>query len=318
MSSLSSAGDPRVTEVLLGLNSQPRSLNPKWFYDAWGSHLFEEITRQPEYYLTGCELNILRVHAQAIGKWVGPGVALAELGAGNGEKAMRLISFLNPRCYVPIDISVQSLQRAVDSIRQFQPGIEVNPLCLDFMEGIRWPDGLSLGPRCLAFLGSTMGNLDPGDAVRWLSGLRQHLNRTDKMLIGVDLKKDENIMNAAYNDAQHVTAAFNLNALAHVNRALGANFNLASFRHEAFYNPACSRVQMQLVAMSDEVIRIGGQTLSVLAHECIHTENSYKYDVKDFHTLTEAAGFQVDAVWVDSRQWFGLFGLVVTGDSRDG
>ncbi len=318
MSSAPSARDPRITEVLRGLNSRPHALNPKWFYDAWGSHLFEEITRQPEYYLTDCELNILRMHAEAISKWMGPGVVLAELGAGNGEKATRLISALkSPRCYVPIDISSQSLQSAVDSIRQFKPGIEVNPLCLDFGEGFLWPDGLPVGPRCLVFMGSTIGNMEPADAVLWLSGLGAHLNRTDKMLIGVDLKKDEKILNAAYNDAQHVTAAFNLNALAHLNRALGANFNLALFHHESFYNPTYGRVQMHLVAMADDIIRMGGQELSILANESIHTENSYKYDIKDFQTLTEAAGFRVDAVWVDSRHWFGLFGLVTSGDSRD-
>lgn len=303
--------DARLAEVWSGLERDPRQLNPKWFYDAHGSMLFDQITRQPEYYLTGCELEILANSANEIGRWIGRDAVLAELGAGNGEKAIMLLqALLRPTAYVPIDISPASIELAVRNIRAAMPSIRVEALCLDFSEDFAWPRDLSAFPRCLVFFGSTIGNMEPADAMRFLSRLHRSLRAGDKMLVGVDLKKDISVLNAAYNDRAGVTAAFNLNALAHLNHDLNANFDVGAFRHRAFYNPERGRMEMHLEAKSQQIVSLGGKTLSLAPGERIHTENSYKYGLDDFKRLTENAGFRSDAVWLDSKQWFSLHGLI--------
>lgn len=313
MDDINSRDEACIQEVWSGLVKTPRTLNPKWFYDTRGSALFEAITRQPEYYLTRCELDILERHAKAIGEWIGPAALLAELGAGNGEKAVRLLSVLaDPAAYVPIDISESSLEAAVQGIRRVMPHIRVEAMCVDFTNGFAWPAELSAPSRCLVFFGSTIGNMEPGDAAHWLSRLCQaSLRPGDKMLLGVDLKKDPALLNAAYNDAQGVTAAFNLNALRHLNNELGTDFDLGGFRHQAFYNPERGRVEMHVQALRQQTVSLGQRRLTLSPGERIHTESSYKYTVAEFRDLTASAGFRTDAVWVDAQGWFSLHGLSV-------
>lgn len=304
--------DSRIDELWTGLKDKPRTLNPKWFYDARGSALFDEITRQPEYYLTRCELEILRTRAGEIGHWIGPDAVLTELGAGNGEKAIMLLSALNhPAAYVPVDISPASLETAVKGIRQAMPNIRVEALCLDFGDGFAWPEELASSRRCLVFFGSTIGNMEPKDAQEWLGRLSASLRPGDKMLLGVDLKKDPAVLNAAYNDAAGVTAAFNLNALTHLNQEMGTNFAVDAFSHRAFYNSDRGRVEMHLETIRPQRVVLGPHVVDLAAKERIHTENSYKYSLDDFHRLTLAAGFHTDQVWLDRRRWFSLHGLSV-------
>ncbi len=309
--------DGRIEEVWRDLSKTPPSLNPKWFYDAQGSRLFDEITRQPEYYLTACELNIITAQGAEIGRWIGPGAALVELGAGNGEKAVLLLHALQkPAAYVPVDISRASLETAVHTVRKAMPQLRVEALCQDFGQGFSWPSHLSADCRCLAFLGSTIGNMEPFEAGRWLGHMANSLHPGDKMLIGVDLKKDPRVLNAAYNDANGVTADFNRNALAHLNRALNTRFDVAGFLHRAYYNERAGCIEMHLQAISDQMVEIGPYRLKIAAGEHIHTENSYKYTVEEFGQLARDAGFETDMVWCDQPRWFSLHGLRVTKRSR--
>ena len=302
--------DTPIEGVWSGLKGRPRSLNPKWFYDARGSALFDAITHQPEYYLTRCEREILEQQGADVTRWIGPDMVLAELGPGNGEKAVLLLRQLRrPSAYVPIDISPASLEAAVDGMRQALPGIRVEALCRDFAEGVDWPQYLTSEPRCLAFFGSTIGNMEPKAAARWLAQLRARLRPGEKMLLGVDLKKDPQLLHAAYNDAAGVTAAFNLNALSHLNHAIGTDFNPDWFIHQAGYNPDQGRVEMYLQATCDQVVHVGQHVLRLERGERIHTENSYKYTLEELRRLTESAGFATDRVWLDRQRWFSLHGL---------
>lgn len=296
----------------MGIKEAPRTLNPKWFYDARGSSLFDQITRQPEYYLTRAELEILRTHGSDISRWVGPDAMVAELGAGNGEKAVLLLASLSrPAAYVPVDISPASLETAVHGIHQALPAVRVQPLCVDFHQGLRWPPDLVFSRRCLVFFGSTIGNMDPDQACAWLKRLSGALMPGDKMLVGVDLIKDADVLNQAYNDRAGITAAFNRNALVHLNREVGSNWDPDNFRHVAFFNPGCGRVEMHLEAVAAHTVVIGDHFLSLESGERIHTENSYKYRVESFCELTQKAGFHTDTVWMDSRGWFSVYGLSV-------
>lgn len=299
-------------QIWRDLSRSPRTLNPKWFYDARGSALFDAITRQPAYYLTRAELEILTSRGSDIGRWIGADAVLAELGAGNGEKAIRLLKSLRrPRAYVAVDISPSSLTMAVEGIGAAMPGLRVEALCLDFMQGFHWPASLAAPPRCLVFFGSTIGNMEPDQAGQWLARMHQVLGPTDKMLVGVDLVKDTSVLEQAYNDPAGVTAAFNLNALMHLNNVTGSHWDLDGFRHVAFFNPDLSRVEMHLEATRPQRVNIGPHQLMLAAGERIHTESSYKYTLASFSTLTQSAGFQTDQVWLDQRRWFSLHGLSV-------
>lgn len=299
-----------LDDVWASLNLTPPTLSPRWFYDAHGSALFDQITAQPEYYLTRCELAILRDSGTAIAEWLGPQVVMIELGAGNGEKAATLVQALvNPVAYVPIDISPASLETAIEAIHVAMPELPVRALCQDFLEAVPWPN-ISASRRCVVFFGSTIGNMDPRQAVNWLASLRSTLDEGDRVLLGVDLKKDREILNAAYNDACGVTAEFNRNALAHLNQALGTDFDIAGFGHRAAYNADKGRMEMFLEALQPHQVHIGDRTIYLAKGDCIHTESSYKYTIEEFQAMAEAAGFRQDRVWLDKRQWFSLYGLL--------
>ncbi|NMP22468.1 L-histidine N(alpha)-methyltransferase [Sulfobacillus harzensis] len=298
--------------VYEGLCERPPRLNPKWFYDARGSALFDAITRQPEYYPTRAEEEILASQGDSIARWIGPDAQVAELGAGNGEKAVMLLRHLErPRSYVPTDISSASLEAAVHRIRQAYAGLTVEAVAADFFDGLPWPETLSEEGRCLVFFGSTIGNMEPAEAENWLRRLRRSLKPGEHFLIGVDLKKDPAILNRAYNDAAGITARFNLNALVHLNRVLGAGFHPERWHHQAGYNAERGRVEMYLVATEPERIRVGEHEISFRPGDRIHTENSYKYTIEEFHQMSRRAGYRIDAVWTDPRKWFSLHGISV-------
>jgi L-histidine Nalpha-methyltransferase len=292
-------------DVVAGLSLPQKSLPPKYFYDAAGSRLFARICRLPEYYLTRAELALTRRHVAAIVRFAGRGCQLIEYGSGESLKTRLLIRALRPSLYVPIDISPDALHGAARRLMGEFSWLEVMPVLGDFSRPLHIPVSRKK-PSVVYFPGSTIGNLTPEEAHAFLSMSR---GVAAKMLVGVDLKKDPALLHAAYNDAAGVTAAFNLNLLARINRELGADFDLRRFRHYAFYNPALGRIEMHLVALEAHGVKLGEHRFAFAAGETIHTENSYKYSIEGFGELAAKAGFRSAKVWTDRRGLFALHAL---------
>ena len=291
-------------DVVAGLSAPRKSLPPKYFYDAAGSRLFARICRLPEYYLTRAELALTRRHVAAIARFAGRGCQLIEFGSGEGIKSRLLIRALRPSVYVPIDISRDALQSAARRLAREFPWLRIVPVVGDFSRPLQIP--LLKKLRVAYFPGSTIGNLMPEEAHAFLSMSR---GVAAKMLVGVDLKKDPAQLHAAYNDAAGVTAAFNLNLLARINRELDADFDPRRFRHYAFYDPAAGRIEMHLVALQAHRVRVAGHRFAFAAGETLHTENSYKYSLEEFRGLAAGAGFRSAKVWTDRKGLFALHGL---------
>jgi dimethylhistidine N-methyltransferase len=291
-------------DVAAGLSLPQKSLPPKYFYDAAGSRLFARICRVPEYYPTRVELALTRRNLGAMVRFAGRGCQLIEYGSGEGVKSRLLIRALRPSVYVPIDISQDALRSAARRLSAEFPRLRIAPVVGDFSRPLEVP--LLNKARVVYFPGSTIGNLTPEEAHAFLSMSR---GVAAKMLIGVDLKKDPAVLHAAYNDAAGVTAAFNLNLLARINRELGADFDLRRFRHYAFYNPALGRIEMHLVALENQVVKLGRHRWQFAAGETIHTENSYKYSLEGFRALAASAGFARAKNWTDRRGLFAVCGL---------
>ena len=294
-------------EVVAGLSAPQKSLPPKYFYDAAGSRLFARICKLPEYYLTRAELELTRRHVAAIARFAGRGCQLIEYGTGEGLKSRLLIRALRPSAYVPIDISLDALDAAARRLAREFPRLRIRPVLGDFSRPLEIPARRTRGALSVVYFpGSTIGNLTPEEAHAFLAMSRGFAGR---MLVGVDLKKDPTVLHAAYNDSRGVTAAFNLNVLARINRELGANFNLKRWRHYAFYNPAEGRIEMHLVSMAAQEVRLGRHRFGFAAGETIHTENSYKYSLDGFRHLAARAGFRAAQAWTDRRGLFALHGL---------
>ena len=292
-------------DVVAGLSAPQKFLPPKYFYDAAGSRLFERICRLPEYYVTRAELALTRRHIGAIARFAGRGCQLIEYGSGEGLKSRLLIRALRPAVYVPIDISEDALRAAARGLAREFPWLRVAPLVGDFSRPLDIP--VRRGTESVVYFpGSTIGNLMPEEAHAFLAMSRGVAAR---MLVGVDLKKDPAVLHAAYNDSRGVTAAFNLNLLARINRELGADFDLRRWRHYAFYNPAEGRIEMHLVSMASQRVRLGKHRFRFAAGETIHTENSYKYSLEGFGELAAKVGFRSAKAWTDRRGLFALHGL---------
>lgn len=303
-------GDPRFAEdVLDGLSRPRKSLPPKYFYDAAGSRLFERICRLREYYPTRVELSITRKHLAAIARFAGKRAALLEYGTGEGLKTRLLVEALRPARYMPVDISEDALRRAVASLARRFPRLRIAPVRGDFSRPLAIPRQSERARRVVYFPGSTIGNLTPDEAHGFLKMSRAQVGSRGAMIVGVDLKKDANVLHAAYNDARGVTAAFNLNLLARINRELGADFDLRRFVHYAFYEPSAGRIEMHLVSTARQTVAIGAHRFSFERGESIHTENSYKYSIEEFQALAARAGFRGAKVWTDARGWFSVHGL---------
>jgi len=297
-------------DVLAGLSMQRKSLPCRWLYDERGSELFEQITQLKEYYPTRVETGILRENAAEIAAFVGKGATLIEYGAGAGIKTEILISALEaPRLYVPVDISGDFLDQAVISLRHRFPTIGIWPIVADFTGDFEIPAGIPLKGRSAFFPGSTIGNLDHAETVSFLRRVHRHVGAKGTAVIGADLTKDIRILLAAYNDGQGVTAAFNLNLLARVNRELDGDFRLERFAHEARWNSGSSAVEMHLVSLDAQTVAVGGQRFDFEAGESIHTETSRKYTVSTLSAIVESAGWYIEEMWTDPRQSFGVFGL---------
>jgi dimethylhistidine N-methyltransferase len=296
-------------DVAAGLSRRPRALSPKLFYDAAGSALFDRITELPEYYLTRTERAILQAHAPEMIAAAGETLEVVELGAGSASKTGILLAAAlrrQLRCrYCPIDVSREALAIAEKRLREQLPGLRVRPLVADYTQTLPLPS--RNGHRRLAlYLGSSIGNFDPPDAIAVLRRLRRQLRPGDALLLGTDLAKDASVLLPAYDDAQGVTAAFNKNVLARINRELGGDFDLDAFRHVAEWNPRASRMEMYLEGAARQAVTIRDLRLSLEfeAGERIHTENSYKYTLESVESLLAEAGFRRERTWHDQRRWF--------------
>ena len=298
-------------DVLAGLTRPRKTLPSRWLYDDRGSELFEKITGLPEYYPTRTETGILRGNAAEIAAFAGSGAVLVEYGAGAGVKTEILLGALeNPALYVPVDIAGDFLVTAAERIERRFPYIEIRPVVADFTSDFDLPSDLPrLPPRVAFFPGSTIGNLARPEAIALLACMRDHVGGTGRAVVGVDLKKDVGRLLAAYDDAAGVTAAFNLNLLARINRELGGDFALDGFRHEARWNETTSAVEMHLVSLKEQTVSVAGREVRFEAQETVHTEDSRKYDVAGFERLADAAGWTVERLWSDPERLFAVFGL---------
>lgn len=278
----------------------------KYFYDTLGSRLFELITLLPEYYPTRIEQALLERHADAIARSLGSDAVLVDLGAGNCEKARRLIPALQPRQYVAVDISTEFLESALRELQQAFPGIDMLAVGADLSVDLVLPAPVHAASRVFFYPGSSIGNFDAEDAVALLSRIRRLCADSGGLLIGVDLVKDHAILEAAYDDGLGITAAFNRNALNHVNRLIGSDFYPRDWKHRAIYNHAQSRIEMHLEAVRDNTVHWPGGGRRFAVGERIHTENSYKYRLEDFKAMLNQAGFSEIRTWTDDRQWFAV------------
>ena len=295
-----------------GLALKPKRL-PSWlFYDERGSALFEQICEQPEYYLTRCEIALMEEHAGDIADSLGSDVRLVEYGSGSGRKTRMLLRHLHqPVSYVPVEISPEPLLQSVQRLAREFPQLPLQPLCADFSRPLRLP----IPPRAprrtvLYFPGSTIGNFEAHDAVVLLRKMRNEMGDAGGLLVGVDLKKDPAVIEAAYNDAAGVTAEFTLNMLARLNREIGSDFDLAAFAHRARYNPMAGRIETQLVSRREQQVAIGRHKVRFGVDEAIQVEYSCKYSLEDFAALADKAGLAVQRVWTDPQRMFSVQYLV--------
>ena len=297
--------------VIAGLSAEPKYLSPKFFYDAIGSQWFDAITKLPEYYPTRTEIGLLKEFGTEIADLLGHDNVLIELGSGSSLKIRTLLDVLQPAVYMPIDISLEHLYQSAISIACDYPNLQTCAVCADYSEAIELPTMPESYPRVAFFPGSSIGNFSPTEAKLFLQRVAAMIGAGGKLLIGVDLRKDPALLHAAYNDAQAVTAAFNLNLLVRINRELAADFQLDTFRHYAFYNPTLHQIEMHLLSMKKQVVRIAEFTIDFQNGESIHTENSCKYSVEAFQQLAAQSGFDTLKVWQDEQALFSIHCLQV-------
>jgi dimethylhistidine N-methyltransferase len=301
-------------DVIAGLSARPKQLSPKYFYDELGAQLFEEITRLPEYYPTRCELAILEKHASEMAQFIPADAAMIEFGSGSTRKARMLLNAApSIAAYVPVDISSEMLQQEAAELRRDYPRLTVLPVEADFTKPFQLPRGITMRPRVGFFPGSTIGNFEPHAAAAFLRHAATMLGKNSTLIIGFDLVKDVSVLNAAYNDAAHVTARFNLNLLTRINRELGGNFDQGAFCHQAFYNAERHRIEMHLASRKRQKVRVAGRSFEFRAGETIHTENSYKYTLESFGAMARGSGWTPAAAWTDPNGYFSVQALTQQG-----
>lgn len=295
-------------DVLTGLALPRKALAPKYFYDARGSELFEAICELPEYYPTRTELAMMQTSAREMARLLGPQCLLIEYGAGSGRKTRVLIEALAPVAYVAIEISRTALRQCAAELSIAYPAMKVAAVCADYSRPIQFPaiEGIEPRRRVIYFPGSTIGNFTRSEALDFLRNAHALAGAGGAMLVGVDLKKDPARLHAAYNDAQGVTAAFNLNLLSHINHELEGDFDLTQFEHHAFYDVAEGRIEMHLRSLRDQTVRVAGHTFLFGKGETMHTENSCKYAIEEFQQLARDAGFEPTQHWCDAERLFSV------------
>lgn len=294
-------------EVLGGLRSSEKTLSPKYFYDAEGSVLFEQITDLPEYYLTRTEIALFDTHSAAIAAVIGQGSCVVEYGSGSNLKIRKLLEATAPAAYVPVDISREHLEVNARALQADFPALDLYPICTDITTPFELPAAVAQLTKIGFFPGSSIGNFEPPAAIKLLATIRTTLGQGQYLLLGVDRKKDRAVLEAAYDDAAGVTAAFNRNILKHLNDALDGDFEPDAFRHVAEYNAAMGCVQMFLESTRAQTVTLAGEQISFADGERIHTENSFKYHPSEFEQLAGQAGFAVNQFWTDADELYGLF-----------
>ena len=301
-----------LSDVIAGLSSDPRTLPCKYFYDERGAALFQKICELPEYYVTRTEIDILDRYRAEIASQIGPNVELIGLGTGAGTKTRILIEALDkPAAYIPVDISEKQLRKSAALFRRIFPNLEVLPVCADYLQPVVVPSPRHKPARNVVYFpGSTIGNFEPNEALEFLRRIANVSGRGGGLLIGADLQKDQSVIEAAYNDSVGVTAEFNLNLLAHINREVGADFDLTQWRHRAIYNSESGRIEMYLISTTDQAVHIGDREFRFRGGEKILTEHSYKHTPQGFIALARQAGFDFVNLWTDDARLFGVFYFV--------
>src|SRR5262245_22774434 len=296
----------RRQEILTGLTATHKRLSPTFLYDERGSHLFDEICTLPEYYATRTELGLLRAHGAELAALVGPQTEIVELGAGSSLKARVLLASLDePASYLPVDISAEYLAQQAAEVAAAFPSVAVHPVAADFTRPFALPRGLTRERTLVFFPGSTIGNLSRARSATLLASLAERVGGA--LLLGVDLCHDAAVLHAAYNDARGVTAAFNLNLLARLNRELDADFDLDSFEHDAVYDAEQSRIEMRLVSRRAQLVTVGGTPVRFRAGEHIVSEHSHKYFPHELEAMARAADWRMTRSWTDDDERFGVY-----------
>jgi dimethylhistidine N-methyltransferase len=303
-----------LTDVIDGLSKPQKTLPCKYFYDEKGSILFEQICKTPEYYVTRTECSIYAKYAAEMASLIGERALIIEPGAGSIKKISLLLETMkNPAGFIPMDISEEILQLSSDALSQQFPDLDITPIVIDFLNKeelhqlfAKLPSQPLVNKRIIFFPGSTIGNFHPEEAKQFLKQFADNLQSGDGLLIGVDLVKDHKILENAYNDAEGVTADFNLNLLHRINNELGGNVTVNAFEHKAIFNEEDSRIEMHIVSTQAQKIQLPNQSFSFDKNETIHTENSYKYSVEMFSEIARESGFSLEKVWKDSNSLFSV------------
>lgn len=300
-----------LKDVISGLSQEQKTLSPKYFYDAKGSALFDQICELDEYYPTRTEVGLLSEKAGEIAQLV-DGQHLIEFGSGSSTKIRILLDAAKGLAsYVPVDISREHLLGAANSISNDYPELDVIPVCADFTKSFELPEIVDSGAKAGFFPGSTIGNFSRQEAKEFLSMTAEILGQDGGLVVGVDLKKDSEILQAAYNDQDGVTAEFNLNLLTRINRELDGTFDRDAFAHDARYVEEKGRIEMHLISLKEQVVTVNGTAFDFKRDESIHTENSHKYDIEEFHTIGRETGFEPDRTWTDNNNLFSIHYLKV-------
>ena len=299
-------------ELLKGLNAKEKYIDPKFFYDEYGSQLFEKIMQLPEYYPSRTEMALLKKYKNEIAKTIGENKVLIEPGAGNCEKVQYILPTLKPKCYMPIDISADFLFECAANLQKKFPYINIHAVADDMKAKVAVPIEFKNNEKIIFYPGSTIGNYSPADALGFLKHVRELVGKKGGLLIGVDLQKDKEVLDAAYNDKQGITALFNLNALNHVNKLLNLDLNVGFFEYIAFYNEEHCRIEMHLESKIDHQCDLDtSEQISFNESERIHTEYSYKYTIDSFSELASQAGLSLDNYWIDDDKLFSVQYYVV-------
>ncbi len=301
-----------LADVIAGLSAKPRSLPCKYFYDERGAALFQKICELPEYYITRTEIDILDRNRADIASGLGPNIELIGLGTGAGTKTRILIEALeSPAVYIPVDISEKQLRESNALFRKIFPDLEILPVCADYLQPVVLPSPRRKALRNVVYFpGSTIGNFEPNEAVEFLRRIAAVCGENGGLLIGVDLKKDVNVIATAYNDSAGVTAQFNLNLLERISRELGADFDVDQWQHRAIYNSSAGRIEMHLISEIDQFVHVDERKFHFRRGEKIITEFSYKYAPEEFAALAGHAGFKFIRMWTDEARLFGVFYFV--------
>jgi dimethylhistidine N-methyltransferase len=295
-----------LEDITTSLQQNPRSISPKYFYDEKGSQLFDRITELEDYYPARTEIGILQKYKKNIVDSLNKDCLLIEPGGGSCSKVRIFVDELQPSIYVPMDISKQHMLASAKQMSKEIPWLDIHAVCNDFTLKLKLPEGLPHAARVVFFPGSSIGNFHPSAAVLYLSDIANLVGETGQLLIGVDLKKDINILERAYDDSEGVTAKFNMNLLTRLNHEISANFDLQTWKHHSFYNTDEGRIEMHLKSMCEQVVSIDDHEFYFAENETIHTENSYKYTIEEFQSLGLEAGLSAEKVWVDGDNLFSV------------